>query len=610
MKSIRLINNEFKSDVSIKNIFIIKTIEQLGLIVNRSIGNFTYKDYLINNIDQKEAFEFFGLSNIQQAYYLGRFGNFELGNISTHSYAEEKFSYLDIVRLEKSFNMLLDRHLVLRTIFVNGNQQFLKEIPYYKITVHELNHEKELLDIRDNLSHKIYIPEIYPLFDIVVSKIDSYYILHISFDALLGDDSSYRIFFDEWTQLYNNPETKLPKLSVSYRDYILQYEKIRESEIFNRAKKYWLAKLEDFTFDINLPLRGNLSELGKPKFERITKVIPKTTWKKLLFKIQQKGISSTALILEAYGKILSFWSGQDKVCINLTLFNRLPLHPQINEIMGDFTILGLFNYKEHPSDSISKKLQNIHDELWNDIEHNLFDGVDLQRLIRKELSISNNKIIAPVVLTSVLGNKKDEENNNKVFIDSSYQGLNYSITQTSQVFLDNKAFETKEGFVAEWDYVEQLFDKKLIEDMHDSYCKLIEYLAEADWDKEQFLPIECPLPDQVLVKKANNNIYDLSSDTLVSRYEQMVIKYSMQDNIAVIDTATDQKYSYKQLINETQLLSKYLLLKNSTINDTYNNKTPEFYHKDKLIAVLSEKGYNQVVSTCAIMKSGHGYLPL
>ena len=44
-------------------------------------------------------------------------------------------------------------------------------------------------------------------------------------------------------------------------------------------------------------------------------------------------------------------------------------------------------------------------------------------------------------------------------LNEGYRGVQYAISQTSQVWLDHKAYENDEGFVAEWDYVEQLFDE-------------------------------------------------------------------------------------------------------------------------------------------------------
>ena len=53
------------------------------------------------------------------------------------------------------------------------------------------------------------------------------------------------------------------------------------------------------------------------------------------------GVTPSVLLLAAYAEVLSRWSKQQRFTINLTLFNRLPVHEQINEVVGDFTSLTL-----------------------------------------------------------------------------------------------------------------------------------------------------------------------------------------------------------------------------------------------------------------------------
>ena len=605
IKLVSRLNGKFKSDIKIKDIFSLKTVEKVSSLIKNTIGSFVYKDHLITESDIANLYEPFPLTNVQQAYYLGRSSSFELGNVSTHVYSEYKFSYLNVESLEGAFNQLIKRHFVLHTIFINNQQQYLKEVPYYKIGVYELSSELELITIRDKLSHKIYSPEVYPLFDILVTKLSNSYILHISFDALLIDMSSFSLLSRELTELYNNPNSLLSNLKVSYRDYILKYESIRASTLYAEAEKYWRNKIDEYNFDVNLPLLTSPSNVKNPRFARISKTINSKIWNKLLNKSQKLSISSTTLVLEIYGKVLSYWSGQDKICINITLFNRLPIHPQINEIIGDFTVLELFNYIDSSKKTTSQKLKNTHESLWKDIEHNLFDGIDFQRLVKTQKLMSANQIVSPIVLTSILGGINSNNYNNPfdLPIDKSYQGINYSITQTSQVWLDNKVYETNEGLVVEWEYVAQLFDREVIEEIHCTYCKLIEVLADIDWDTELMPTMIIPQKDKELIGCINNYKQELSVDTLFTKYEKLIEKNLLYANIAVIDSGTQNEYSYKQLVIDSNLLSKYILLK-----DNLGKKPNDI--QGKLIGILTEKGYNQVVGTLSIMKSGYGYLPL
>ncbi|MDQ5921848.1 MAG: Peptide synthetase [Pseudomonadota bacterium] len=607
IKFLNILNQRISADIQIKDMFSHNTIENLCYLISNTQKQSIYKNYIIKGTNFRNLYKPFNLSNIQQAYYFGRLRNsLKENNFSAHLYMEYKLIDINVLQLEKAINKLICRHLSLRTIFISGKQHYLKKYPYYKVNYYEFSFFSELEALRSEYSHKCYEVGKLWLFDILVSKLDNQYIFHFSVDGLIMDASSMQIFFDELTKLYNNLNYELPNLKINYRDYIIQYNKIRNSDLYTKAEKYWVSKLDEYNFELNLPLKGalNLNTTPSSKFVRITKELDSAIWNKVTLKTTSYGISQTALLLCVYGHILSYWSNQIKVCINLTLFNRLPLHEQITKIIGDFTVLDIFNYINIVDKNyiIADIFRINHNKLWEDIEHSLFDGIDFQRLVREKLSLSGKEIIAPVVLTSLLGfNFADE-----TILNDSCRGINYSITQTPQVWIDNKAYEKNGKFVAEWDYVEELFDKNVLEAMHKHYCDFIEYLSTADWDKDVFINLAIPTPDADIIESANADTTEIKyHNTLFSCYEEAVRSYS-QDSIAVVDCNFNNKlYTHKQIINDSNILAKYIVFKSIEMNHCLATQG----EYSQLIGILSEKGYNQVIGTLAIMKSGFGYVP-
>ena len=169
-----------------------------------------------------------------------------MGNVSTHAYFELKFTELNVARLQWAINTLIQRHPALRTVFYEGEQQILTQAPEYRIVDHGVLNEMEGLSLRERLSHKIYDPSRFPLFDFEVSQQQGKAILHIGKDALIMDGNSFALFFAELTILYNAPDpkdVKLPELTVNFRDYMLRYVQIRESKLFEQAKNYWIKNI-------------------------------------------------------------------------------------------------------------------------------------------------------------------------------------------------------------------------------------------------------------------------------------------------------------------------------------------------------------------------------
>ncbi|NVO08913.1 MAG: amino acid adenylation domain-containing protein [Bacteroidales bacterium] len=588
IRLVSIVNIKLTSQISVGDIFKHSTISRLSVVLQRSIGGFKYKDYLITDglADAMRAFE---LTNVQQAYLFGRLGTFEMGNVSTHIYSELLFSHFDGGKFEAALNRLIRRHGALRTVFREDSQAVLQDVPSYRVVSHGPIDQAGLEAIRDRLSHKVYEVGRWPLFDYEVSELGGRSILHMSFDVLIMDGTSMGILLHELGLLYNAEDMErvsLPALRISFRDYVLKYAEVRSGRLYAEAAQYWIDKLGSYSFEAHLPMRVSPGAVAQPKFVRLTRTIPQAKWRAVEDKAKLHNVSHTTVVLYAYGQVLSKWSGRSKLCINLTLFNRLPLHEQVSDILGDFTVLELFSFRRAERESILSSIREIHDGLWRDIEHNLFDGVDFQRLIRKELGISPNHSLSPVVLTSMLGDKNFD------ISLGGYLGAGYSISQTPQVYLDNKAYQTKEGFIAEWDYVEQLFARGTIEQMHGDYCGIIEYLAEADW--ETALPeIALSEWERAVIDGANNYSQPEASSTLA----EICLPGSGEGSgrVAVIDA--QGSYTYQQIGEYSYRVAGYL-------QDHGLSKA------NRLVGILSEKGYQQVVSALGIMRSGGAYLPL
>ena len=114
---------------------------------------------------------------MQQAYWVGRSGVFELGHVSTHFYFEIESSHIDIQRLNDALQQMIQRHDILRTIVLpEGQQQVLTEVPLYEINIYDLcgkpslEIEAKLKSIRDQMSHQILPSDQWPLFEVRASR--------------------------------------------------------------------------------------------------------------------------------------------------------------------------------------------------------------------------------------------------------------------------------------------------------------------------------------------------------------------------------------------------------------------------------------------------------
>ncbi|WP_159719014.1 type I polyketide synthase, partial [Geminicoccus flavidas] len=84
--------------------------------------------------DPAHRYDPFPLTEIQQAYWIGRGDSLELGNVGCYLYTEVELRDVDLARLEQAWNQLVRRHDMLRAVILpDGRQQILKEVPPYRI---------------------------------------------------------------------------------------------------------------------------------------------------------------------------------------------------------------------------------------------------------------------------------------------------------------------------------------------------------------------------------------------------------------------------------------------------------------------------------------------
>jgi amino acid adenylation domain-containing protein len=589
------ITQEFNINVPVRNIFEAPTIKLLcAKLFTKKMETFKWP---IIVPDEKNSTIPFPLTDVQYAYWVGRKNLFQLGNISTHCYYEFDFSDLDIVRMEKALNLLIERHDMLRVIIQeDGKQKVLANVGNYKITIQDLRKltgrqiNSKLKAWRDELAQQIFDTEKWPLFDFRVTILADKYRFHISFDALIFDAHSLQIFLSEWTQLYRDLNTELPKLALHFRDYVLAYNNLKLGKRYERDKKYWTNRLPNMATSPQLVLLRHPESVKQPKFNRLTTTVDSLVWHQLKDKTKSHNINPTSVLLYAYGAILARWSkSSDSFLINLTLFNRLPLHSQVNDIIGDFTTLELFefNSKDCTADNaIIKGIKRVQNLLLDDLEHILFGGIAVLRKLA-EMHKKPFGGLAPVVFTSVLS--ADVFNERELF-SGSYIGSPYGITQTSQVWLDNKVYEEDDALLVEWDYVEDLFSKEMITVMHEAYCDLITKLSMLDW--EQQLPQILPQTTLELIEHVNSAIRPIADKCL---YELFLGSAKQTPQKLAVVNLTEQR-NYKQLYIHVNQLAHAL--------KHYGAKP------NKLIAILMRKGWQQAIAALGIMQSGAAYLPL
>ena len=589
----------FGGDIPLRALFEHPTVEALASWISQN-GPGNSSDAGADELpqitpDPEGRYRPFPLNDVQQAYWIGRGDSLEMGNVSCHGFVEFDSATLDVPRLNRAWLRLVERHDMLRAVIdPDGMQRVLQEVPAYEFAIVDLSalsdrdREHALATTRERMSHQVHDVEHWPLFEICVSRIDDRRVrLHVSIDLLIADARSFQILLIELCKLYQNPGLTLPPLTLGFRDYVLAEAALKRTRPYREAEDYWRKRLETLPPAPELPLAVAPKSIVKPVFSRRSGRLERPHWESLKARARQAGITPSAMALGVFATILHNWVKESRFTINLTLFNRLPIHPEVNDIFGDFTSITLLEADFTGERTFEDQVKVLQRQLWDDLDHRLVGGIKVQRDLMQQRGIGGARM--PVVFTSTL--TMDAEMEEK--IPMSWLGEQvYSIGQTPQVWLDHQIFEEDGALTFNWDAVEELFPPGMLDDMFAAYCGLLRFLAEdpSRWNR----PIPPQIPEWQVRQRAEINATSapLSTATLPELF--LAGLEAHENRLAVI--APGKTLTYAELFARASRLAQFLRERGAEPN--------------KLVAIVMDKGWQQIVAAVGIVLSGAAYVPI
>lgn len=537
----------------------------------------------------------FPLTDVQSAYLLGRNQGFRYGGVACHLYMELKYNALDYGLVESSWNTLVQRHEMLRaTVSNQGFQTIQKETPRFKVSYQDVSMlaaPKQALvldEVRGSMSHRVYDTEQWPLFDIALTTTQSAQkkesVLHFSMEFLIADWISMWMLMAEFEKLYFNPETQLSPLTLSFRDYAIAERGIRETAAYARDRNYWLNRVEILPAGPNLPV-SRRENTSSNHFTRNSTLIGKKKWENFKTTANSYGITPTSAVAAVYAAVLERWSDTPHFCLNLTVLNRMPLHPEVHQIVGDFTSVSLLEVDWREQKAFTEMAKDMNIQLFDDLDHTLFTGVEVLREMTKKQQ--NGRVLLPVVLTSAIGLLDTGE-------DAGLKGQigDYNISQTPQVFIDCQVVDTTQGLSVNWDTRDGIFPENMIDDMFSAFEMLLNELADnaASWNKKELVSL--PARHKQERDKLNHETAKLPEALL---HEPVISNFkTLAGKTAIVDEYGS--FTYKDIAQKSVAIALQL-------------KQLGCAEQDK-VAITLPKSHHQVTSVLAVLALGGVYVPI
>ncbi|UMP06866.1 non-ribosomal peptide synthetase [Amycolatopsis sp. EV170708-02-1] len=523
--------------------------------------------------DPANRYEPFPPTEVQRAYWLGRDEGFTLGGVGCHFYREYDVDDLDLPRLEAAINRLVRRHEMLRAVFdERGDQRVLPEVPWFQVELIGGGFD----ELRATTSHTVFDPAVWPLFTVRAARAGRRTRLAVGMDNLVLDALSILVFYAELASLYQDPDIELPPIGVSFRDYVLGVERAG----LDRAEAYWTGLLPDLPPAPRLPLAKDPADVAVPRFERRSATIEAARWRVIVDRAREQGLTPSAVLLTAFAEVLGLWSARADLTLNVTLFDRKEVHPDIDRVLGDFTSLLLVACRPTPDGGWLDRVRQVQEELWGALDHRDVSAVWVMRELARTNGDPNTTM--PVVFTSALGVSADPPEGSTLFADNVW-----GVSQTPQVWLDHQVTEVEGGVRLNWDAVEELFPLGLLDDMFEAYLSLVDWLATASW--RAHVPDLLPARQYDVRAVVNETGGVVPEGALHSDFFRLAAE--RPDRVAVVGALT-----YGELADRALRLAAVLGERGAAPGDT--------------VAISLPKGPGQLVAVLGVLAAGCTYVPI
>ena len=567
------------------------TVEAWSLLVSASQDNSAKPadaDVVVGPTGTPE--DAFPLAPMQHAMWVGRHDSQPLGGVAGHLYVEFDGGGIDPGRLREAAANLAMRHPMLRVRFLSdGTQQIdpAQGRADFPVTVHDLRDlaedvvDQRLTGLREAKSHQQLDGQVFELTLSMLPGGTSR--LHVDLDMQAADAMSYRTLMADLAKLYRGQQ--LPELRYSYPQYRQEIAR-REAgarPAHDADRDWWSRRIPELPDPPRLP-SANRQSLSRNSTRRWQWLDPNIR-DALSAHARSRGVTPAMMFAAAFAHTLACWSRTSRFLLNVPLFGREALHPDVDSLVGDFTSSLLLDIDLSGAVDAASRARAVQDAMRTAATHSSYPGLSVLRDLGRH---RGTPVLAPVVFTSALGL-------GELFCTDVIEAFGtpgWIISQGPQVSLDAQVTEFDGGVLVNWDVREDVFPAGVVDAMFTHHIAELRRLAASDdsWDHPRTSSL--PAAQREVRDMVNGRSAAPSGEALHDGFFRCA--EARPDAPAVYARSGD--LSYRQLRDQAFAVAAALREHGVDAGDT--------------VAVMGPKCAEQIPALLGIMAAGGVYLPI
>jgi yersiniabactin nonribosomal peptide synthetase len=534
--------------------------------------------------EHDEAFE---LAPMQHAYWSSRQPGMPL-RTGSHFYFEFDTA-LDTGRLDRAVRALRQRHPMLRTRVDGDGSQHIRPDLWGLDEVVDLRaldpdaRQRRLADLRARMSHQTLSIEDGRGLDVRLIRLtEDACRLCLDIDMIVCDAGSFRIVVSDLARLYTADEPD--RLTLRFPEYLRLVEQLGRRR--DRDVEYWRNRAESLPTVPALPLASPPERLDEVVTVRRHAWLSGESYARLNQHARTHRVTTSMALATAYADVLAAWSDDPHFLLNLPVLNRVPVHPDVNDVVGDFTDLLLLETRPDTTRPFTDRARAVQEQYRRDAAHSSYGGTSVLRDLARTATGPGNR--SGVVFTSALGQ-------GELFDPPAIELLGQPVWMSSQtpgVWIDLQLVERDGGMLINWETTENLFSEGVPAAMFDAFVDRVRLLASDAGSWSRTLPV--PVPAGQVEVRARVNATERAVEPRLLHAPVFVRADSSPERVAV--RAGDVTLSYSELA--ARALAVAGLLRARGVSD------------GEPVAVSIPKGPDQIVAVLGVLAAGGCYVPV
>ncbi|MFA0961136.1 amino acid adenylation domain-containing protein [Roseivirga sp. BDSF3-8] len=537
-------------------------------------------------IPEIEKKKYYVMSSAQQRmYFLQRFDPVSVAYNMPQVIRME--GDVDQERLAYVFKALIQRHDILRTIFVEtdeGPRQQVLNDPLFQLEYYEAT-EEEAGPIISDFTRPFDLEKEMPIRAGLIKLTDANHnLMMVDMHHVVSDGISQDILSGDFTAIYEGK--KLPKVGLQYKDYAVWQHSDRQQKIIREQKAFWMETFADLPAVLDLPTDYSRPVVNSHKGGSYTFELSSDKTRKLKKITQSHGATLFTVLLSAYQVLLSKLSGQNDLVIGIPVAGRY--HPDLEQMVGMFVNTIPFRRVMDNTMPFAAFMEGNQKTVLSCFENQAFQYEELIDALKVERNTSRNPLF------DVTFNYQDFEKSGLELSDVDMTSYGTG-PQTAKFDLSLTASGSNGKTLLHFGYSTDLFKDNSIERFAGFFTRIIDQVIEDHSVSIKNINLLSQDEQEGLLDSFKSYRTEVTGEIphVLDRFRE---RASGTPESMAISSQADADYTYGQLLKACDGLASYLV-----------------HHGDEgqeLCFVLADSPQAMAISVIGVMTAGKVVVPV